>query len=159
MDLVKKVKQCDCHACTLTRNNYGYQPCLYLRPGVQQLPKPKPKDPLEKEVEKRFHRKLCAIGAFTWKFASENTRGVSDRIVLYHGRVIFVELKRTKGKMTDLQVSFQGKVLDHEGEFACVYGYAGTDEFIKQLQAGDSVWRNFFQAGFNLIKRFIGDIR
>lgn len=152
----KVIKKCDCWACTLSETNYGYQPCIYLRPGVAP---PKKAAPLEKEVERRFHRKLLAIGAFTWKFASINTKGVSDRIVIYHGRVIFVELKRDKGIMSPLQISFREKVLSKGGEFCCAYGYAGTDKFIEMLQADDPWWMKYYNAMSFVIKKFKGDIK
>jgi len=136
-------KVCHCIACEITRGSAAYQPCMYL--DTTSLPEIAKKDPLEKDVEKRFHRKIIKAGGISWKFVSPNNRGVCDRIVLWQGRTIFVEMKRTKGKMSDLQKVFRDKVLNNGGEFACVYGNAGTDEFIRML-AFDEI-------------RFMGNVR
>ena len=133
------MKQCNCVACVITRNGSVYQPCMYLDPS--SLPETKEKDPLEKDVEKRFSLNIKAANGHSWKFVSPNNRGVCDRIVLYHGRTIFVEIKRTKGKMSELQKVFRQKVLDNGGEFACIYGNDATDEFIVRLVMGDMKFR------------------
>ena len=146
---------CECPGCTITSNGNGYQPCHNLSSDLS-LPSSAKKDPLEKDVEARFHRKIKAIGGMSWKFSSMNRKGVSDRIVLYHGRVIFVEMKRTKGKMSPMQKVFETQVMDNNGEFACVYGNVGTDAFIVELRRGDGFWRQYFNAVFIIIRKFSG---
>ena len=132
-----------------------YYPCLKTSPK-DSLKKVVKKDPLEKDVEARFHRKIKAIGGMTWKFSSMNRKGVSDRIVLYHGRVIFVEMKRTKGKMSPMQKVFETQVMDNNGEFACVYGNAGVDEFVKKLKHENEYFRQYFTVAFKILKKFSG---
>lgn len=90
-------------------------------------------DRLERDVEKRFALKIKSIGGISWKFVSVNNRGVADRIVLYKGRTIYTELKRTSGKLSPLQKVFRGKVLDNLGEYVTIYGDHGVDNFIEQL--------------------------
>lgn len=152
------VNQCNCPGCKISRSGSEYQPCSNVQP-LSQLPVPKKKDPLEKDVEKRFTRKIKTAGGHSWKFASDNTRGVSDRVVIFHGRVIFVELKRVKGKMSPLQIVFQKKVLDNDGEFCCLYGNEGVDKFISYLKNQTCWWEKYINAVFILIKRFTGDIK
>ena len=96
--------------------------------------------PLEKDVEKRLHRKIKSIGGQSWKFVSINNRGVSDRIVLISGRCIFVELKRDGGKMSPLQKTFRDKVVANGGEFALVEGFDGVDRFVAKLKEERSVY-------------------
>jgi len=100
---------------------------------IPEVIKAPTKQPLEKQVEARLSNKIKTIGGHTWKFASPNSRGVSDRIVIINGRVIFVEVKRDGGKMTPLQEKFRRTVLDNRGEFTCVTGYTGVDNFVDNL--------------------------
>ena len=139
------IKQCECLGCTRTRLMNKFYPCLFLNKSDIKNIKVVKKDPLEKDVEKRFSLNIKAANGHSWKFVSPNNRGVCDRVVLYHGRTIFVEIKRIKGKMSELQKVFRQKVLDNGGEFACVYGNDGTDEFMRSLCFDDV--------------RFSGDVR
>lgn len=107
-----------------------------LTPYVPEVIKKSKKSPLEKKVEERLRVKVKAMGGYSWKFVSPNNRGVSDRVVIYKGRVIFVEVKRDKGKMTALQQTFRERVFSHGGEFTCVYGFDGVDGFIEKLKEG-----------------------
>ena len=152
------IKNCECPGCIISRSGNGYQPCHNL-PSDLSLPETAKKDPLEKEVEARFHKKIVKMGGFDWKFASINHKGVSDRIVLYHGRVIFVEMKRSTGKMSPLQEKFKIKVLENGGEFACVYGHAGTDAFIAKLKWDDQWWVSGFNFIWAIIGKFTGDYK
>jgi len=101
---------------------------------ISDLIKSKKKPPFEKQVEQRLVQKVKQMGGQCWKFSSPNNRGVSDRIVLLNGRVIFIEVKRDKGKMTVTQKRFEKKILENLGEFVCVTGYQGVDDFIKVLR-------------------------
>ncbi len=89
--------------------------------------------PLEKESEKRLIRKVRTAGGVSWKFVSPNNRGVSDRIVLFFGRVIFVEMKREGNDLTPKQRQFRQRVIDNCGEFATVVGHDGVDKFVQEL--------------------------
>lgn len=109
--------------------------------------------PLEKQVEKRLMRAVSRIGGVSWKFVSENNRGVSDRIVLYNGRTIFVEVKREKGKLSELQKVFGHKIFDNKGEFVVVEGYAGVDAFAKRLQLENAMWIVGWRSLFSIVKR------
>lgn len=58
---------------------------------------------LEKIVEKRLKDGVRSIGGKAYKFSSPGNNGVPDRIVLYEGKVYFVELKRPGGKQGAIQ--------------------------------------------------------
>ena len=102
--------------------------------------------PLEKDVEQRLHRKVKSIGGQSWKFVSINNRGVSDRIVLIAGRCVFVELKRTGGKLSPLQKTFRDKVVANGGEFALVEGFDGVDRFVEKLKKERSMFETYLGA-------------
>lgn len=123
---------------------------------VPKVIKNDPKAKLEKDVEARFRLRIAKAGGTSWKFVSPSNRGVSDRIVLFYGRTIYVEMKRTGGKMTPKQELFRQKVLDNGGEFACVEGDAGTDAFIKELNANVHWYSQFLIVCRAIVKRIIG---
>lgn len=47
----------------------------------------------ESQIEKYLCHRVKERGGLCWKFVSPNLRGVPDRIVVFEGRVYFVELK------------------------------------------------------------------
>jgi len=59
---------------------------------------------LESSIEKSFLRKVKALGAITYKMASQYTSGWPDRlVVLPNGKCVFIEFKTPKGKLTPRQ--------------------------------------------------------
>ena len=102
--------------------------------------KSKKAHPLESKVELYFKREVAKIGGKSYKFNSENRRGVSDQIVIIGGRVIFVEMKRVNGKMSKLQEVFRSEIINKGGECVTCYGHAGVDGFIKDVNSARSTW-------------------
>ena len=59
----------------------------------------------ERDIERRLVAKAKAAGGQALKWVSPGQAGVPDRIVLLpNGRVIFVELKSPRGKLSAIQV-------------------------------------------------------
>lgn len=58
---------------------------------------------LEKDLERKFVNAIKKIGGLTYKFVSPGNAGVPDRIVIYKGDVVFVELKRPGEEPRPLQ--------------------------------------------------------
>lgn len=59
---------------------------------------------LEKDIEKLFRDEIKKAGGKAYKFTSPGNDGVPDRIVMLPGgRIVFVELKTDKGKLSRLQ--------------------------------------------------------
>ena len=64
---------------------------------------------LEKDIENALVRKVKKLGGMCEKFTSPGRRSVPDRIItLPNGKIVFVEVKNTGKKPTDLQLR------DHE---------------------------------------------
>ena len=64
---------------------------------------------LEKDIENALVRKVKKLGGMCEKFTSPGRRSVPDRIVtLPNGKIVFVEVKNTGKKPTELQLR------DHE---------------------------------------------
>ncbi len=57
----------------------------------------------EKKIEQRLVKKIKEKGGLCLKWVSPSTTGVPDRLVFYNSRVIPVELKDPKGKLSARQ--------------------------------------------------------
>jgi len=66
--------------------------------------------PLEKDIENYLVRECKKRGALCYKFTAPGRRSVPDRLILVHGRVFFVEVKRPGGKPTPLQLQEHEKL-------------------------------------------------
>ena len=91
---------------------------------------------LEKEVEKFLVREVKKLGGISFKFISPGNAGVPDRIVILpSGKVIFVELKTDKGKLTKLQEVQIKKISDLGADARVLRGIEGVKEFINEIQS------------------------
>ena len=69
----------------------------------------------EAAIERKLVQGVKALGGRAYKFVSPGNAGVPDRmVVLPGGRIIFVELKTTTGRLSPVQ-KFQLGVLDRLG--------------------------------------------
>ena len=87
---------------------------------------------LEKDIEKILVREVKIAGGLAYKFISPGNDGVPDRIVILpDGRVMFVELKTDRGKLTALQ-QMQIDRIRARGAYACVVrGLSGLTWFFE----------------------------
>lgn len=91
---------------------------------------------LEKEVEKFLVREVKKIGGVSFKFISPGNAGVPDRIVILPtGKVVFVELKTDRGKLTRLQGVQIKKISDLGADARVLRGIEGVREFINEIQS------------------------
>lgn len=91
---------------------------------------------LEKEVEKYLVREVKKIGGVSFKFISPGNAGVPDRIVILPmGKVVFVELKTDKGKLSKLQTAQIRKISELGAEVKVLYGIEGVRKFINEIQS------------------------
>lgn len=70
-------------------------------------------NPLEKVIETKVCDYAKSLGCYVRKFTSPSQRHVPDRIMLYRGRVWFIEFKRLGEKATAAQA------VEHEKMRAC----------------------------------------
>ncbi len=68
---------------------------------------------LEKKVENYLKEEVEELGGICFKFTSPGNVGVTDRLVIFKGVTIFVELKRPKQKPTDIQKYQHQRIRDH----------------------------------------------
>ena len=98
---------------------------------------PKRKYPLEKVVERKYKEGVKLLGGVSYKFASENQRGVFDQItILPDGTTIFVEVKAEKGEPSFNQIQFANVCHRMNQEFCFIYGLHGKDLLLEDLKNG-----------------------
>lgn len=76
---------------------------------------------LERDIEAHLVKRCKEIGALCEKFTSPQCRSVPDRLLIWNGRVVFVELKATGKKPTEAQVR------DHDRRVAVGASVCWTD--------------------------------
>lgn len=67
----------------------------------------------ERHIEHALTTAVTASGGLCWKFTSPGTTGVPDRICIYHGQVIFVEVKAPGKKPRPIQHHRIGQLAAH----------------------------------------------
>lgn len=65
---------------------------------------------MEKDNEQYLRRSVENLGGLCYKFVSPGKSGVPDRLILWHGLCIFVELKDSGKKPRPLQVHEMAKI-------------------------------------------------
>lgn len=92
---------------------------------------------IENDVEKYLVGRIAKIGGLVWKLTSPGISGVPDRIVIYHGKLYFVEMKRPGSKMRKLQ-EYRRKELGGQGfGVICLDSKKRVDIFIDEMKRGD----------------------
>lgn len=64
---------------------------------------PAPFKTTESKIEKKVVEWCRKNGVLNYKFASPSNRGVPDRVLMFKGKVMFLELKRAGNEPTALQ--------------------------------------------------------
>ncbi len=90
----------------------------------------------EVAVEKKLIEGAYKLGFWAPKFVSPGNDGMPDRILVGHGRVIFVELKTDRGTLSPVQKSQIGRLKKYGQEVHVLYGASGVDNFLKELAEG-----------------------
>lgn len=86
---------------------------------------------LESKLERYLTKKVKSKGGLSFKWTSPGVRGVPDRIIIFGGEVIFVELKTETGRLSKLQ-EYMVKTLQQNGcQVRVLYGRKEVDEFLE----------------------------
>lgn len=87
----------------------------------------------EFKIEKYLVKEIDRLGGRCYKWVSPGCDGVPDRIAVYKGRVVFVEVKRPKEKPRALQ-EVRRRELQAQGlDTAVVSSRQEVDELVKRL--------------------------
>lgn len=99
----------------------------------------------ESQIEKSIIEFLSYSKWFVWKnldqplFANGSYRrlrpgqikGISDLIAIKNGRVLFLEVKSRKGRLSESQKQFGEQIINAGGEFHVVRSISDVEEIIK----------------------------
>ena len=87
----------------------------------------------ENKVENYLDACVNEHGGITRKWVSPGRDGVPDRIVIYKGRIIFVEVKTTDGHISTPQAREHNRLIDKGACVDVVYGVEGVDQWIREV--------------------------
>lgn len=89
----------------------------------------------EKEIEKYLKKQIINLDGVCYKFVSPGNAGVPDRIIILpKNKIIFVELKTTRGRMSPLQKWQQARLIEKGARVYTLYGKKDVDKFLKFLK-------------------------
>ena len=75
------------------------------------------------------------MGGVFYKFTSPGQDGVPDRIAIFpDGRIVFVELKATCGKLSEIQKYQISRLMSLHQQVCVVFGKEGATEFIRDMK-------------------------
>jgi hypothetical protein len=84
----------------------------------------------ESVVEKHLVSRVVALGGMTRKLKWIGKRGAPDRLVILHGSVFFIELKRPGGKLDPLQVREIERIRNNGGRVATLDSIEAVDAWL-----------------------------
>lgn len=92
----------------------------------------------ESQIEKKIADHVKKLGGVSYKFTSPSNRGVPDRIVLFPGgRVMFLEVKQEKGKLSALQQRHLERLKDLGFVAEVAYGLDGGVSIVEAFAEGE----------------------
>lgn len=90
----------------------------------------------ESKIEAHLVKEVARIGGKAVKMVPTYHSGLPDRLVLYRGRTVFVELKKPGGKPRKLQVHFLDQLKAEGFDTRVLDTIEGVDAFVKELKTG-----------------------
>lgn len=90
---------------------------------------------LESTIEKYLVEEIKKLGGMCLKFTSPSTSGVPDRIIITeNGKVIFVELKTEKGRLSKIQKYVTGEMMKRGANVRIVKGLAEVKQLLTEIE-------------------------
>ena len=93
----------------------------------------------ERDVEKMLVREVRRAGGEAYQWISPGNDGVPDRIVILGGKVIFVELKSERGRLSPVQKLQIEKLRKLGQRVEVIKGAKGVEEFLRREVMQDEV--------------------
>ena len=84
----------------------------------------------ENYVEQYLKKQAEKKGFLVYKFVSPGNNGVPDRILIGHGKTIFVETKAPKAKARTLQIAVHKLMQNHGADVRLIDTREKVDEFL-----------------------------
>lgn len=92
-------------------------------------------DDLERNIEKYLRLQVKSIGGRCLKWVCPQVSGVPDRLVLFKGKVYFVELKRSEGGVwAKLQVEFAKWLTTNDFDYSLIQSKAEVDFLMQRIK-------------------------
>ena len=91
---------------------------------------------IENDVEQYLVDQIRQLGGLCWKFTSPGNAGVPDRIVLYNGLTVFVEVKAPGKKLRKLQEVRVDEIRKQKVRAGYVDTKEAVDRLVSILQRG-----------------------
>lgn len=88
---------------------------------------------LEKDIERKACEWAKANGWLVYKFVSPSHRSVPDRLFIKGGRVVFIEFKRSGGKLTKGQHREEVRLADAGAEVRVAYSVEAAKDILLGL--------------------------
>ena len=89
----------------------------------------------ERDIEKKMLNAIRKMGGEAFKWVSPGNDGVPDRIVMLPGgRLIFVELKADRGRLSPVQKIQIRRIQKLGQDVEVVQGMDGLEEFLERIR-------------------------
>lgn len=88
---------------------------------------------IESDIERWMRQKIRERGGLFYKFTSPGNDGVPDRILVWRGRVIFIELKQERGRLSRMQELQIERLREHGADVRVVYGRAQAEKLVEEV--------------------------
>lgn len=89
----------------------------------------------ERDIEKKLLNAIRKMGGEAFKWVSPGNDGVPDRIVMLPGgRLIFVELKADRGRLSPIQKIQIRRIQKLGQDVEVVQGMDGLEEFLERIR-------------------------
>lgn len=89
----------------------------------------------ERDIEKKLLNAVRNMGGEAFKWVSPGNDGVPDRIVMLPGgRLIFVELKADRGRLSSVQKIQIRRIQKLGQDVEVVQGMDGLEEFLERIR-------------------------
>lgn len=93
------------------------------------------KGPLESKIEDWLVNKVKEMGGIADKFVSPANPGVPDRLIIMpNGKIYFVELKASWGRMSSIQKWQRERYMKNGADVRCIKGMEAAREFVEELK-------------------------
>lgn len=93
---------------------------------------------LESELEAYFRIEVKRIGGKAYKWVSPGNTGVPDRIVLYRGKVYFVELKKCNARPNKVQILRHDEIRGLGHGVCIIDTKVKVDLFVNSIKGDDA---------------------
>jgi hypothetical protein len=101
----------------------------------------------EQSIEKVLTEGAKKLGALCFKVSSENHVGLPDRLIVYKGASLFVELKKLNGSLSEAQLVRHKQFRANGVEVITLYGIEEVTQYLLCLKEEKNIKSFIYQNG------------